>query len=144
MDSNSRPSWVEFFMSMARLIATRSPDPHTKHECVLVDSQHRVVSTGYNGPIAGIPNDQVPTERPDKYNWFIHAEDNAVIFAKRDLAGCIAFVTGQPCAACFRRMLQAGIRTFYIGNTVSACITPEEEAACNLMLFHTGAKRILV
>jgi dCMP deaminase len=131
--SSARPSWDEYFLALAEQVSKRSPDPSTKHGCVLVDSGRRVVSTGYNGPVAGLPNEVVPLTRPAKYDWFIHAEDNAVAFARCDLRGATAYVTGPPCSACFRRLLQVGIRRIVYGARQSACISEAERAACDTM-----------
>ena len=128
-----RPSWDEYFMEIVEQISARSPDPHTRHGCVLVDQDNRVISTGYNGPVSGLPNDLVPLTRPEKYDWFIHAEDNAVAFARCDLRGATAYVTGQPCAACFRRLLQVGVGRIVVGGRESKCISPAEMEACSLM-----------
>jgi deoxycytidylate deaminase len=75
----------------------------------------------------------VPLTRPAKYNWFIHAEDNAVAFARCDLRGATAYITGQPCAVCLRRLLQVGVRRIVFASRPSACITPDEVAACDQM-----------
>ena len=129
----SRPSWDEYFLDLAEMVSRRSPDPDTKHGCVLVDADRRVISTGYNGPVSGLPHDLIEPERPRKYNWFIHAEDNAVAFARCDLRDATAYVTGTPCAACFRRLLQVGIRRIVQGNRESACLTDDERRACRTM-----------
>jgi dCMP deaminase len=138
--AEQRPSWDEYFMALAEQISRRSPDPSTKHGCVLVDSDNRLISTGYNGPVAGLPNDLVPLERPAKYDWFIHAEDNAVAFARCDLRGATAYVTGAPCAGCFRRFLQVGVRRIVHGGRESACITDSERVACELMARELGVE----
>jgi dCMP deaminase len=127
-------------MVLAEQISRRSPDPSTRHGCVLVDSDNRVISTGYNGPVAGLPNDLVPLERPAKYDWFIHAEDNAVAFARCDLRGATAYVTGAPCAGCFRRFLQVGVQRIVYGGRESARITDTERAACDLMARQLGVE----
>jgi dCMP deaminase len=128
-----RPSWDEYFLDLAEQVSRRSPDPNTHHGCVLVDRDHRLISTGYNGPVSGLPNEMVPLTRPEKYDWFIHAEDNAVAFARCDLRGATAYITGQPCAACFRRLLQVGIKRIVYASRQSACITPQETEACRAM-----------
>lgn len=135
-ESDGRPSWDEYFLTIAEQVSRRSPDPHTKHGCVLVDSDNRVISTGYNGPISGLPNGIVPLTRPEKYDWFIHAEDNAVAFARCDLRGATAYVTGAPCAACFRRLLQVGVKRIVYGGRSSKCISDVESEACRLMAEH--------
>lgn len=138
--SDDRPSWDEYFLDLAEQVSRRSPDPSTKHGCVIVDGNKRVLSTGYNGPVQGLPNDLVPLERPAKYDWFIHAEDNAVTFARCDLRGATAYVTGTPCAACFRRLLQAGVRRIVQGDRQSACLTQEQYDACRIMAERLGAE----
>ena len=100
--------WDNYFMSIADVVSKRSPDPHTKHGCVIVDQKNRIISTGYNGPIRGVDPKVVPLKRPDKYKWMIHAEDNAILFAKRELDDCTAYITGHPCSECFRRLVQSG------------------------------------
>ena len=131
--STERPGWDEYFLNLAEQVSCRSPDMHTKHGCVLVDPDNRVISTGYNGPVSGLPNEMVPLERPAKYDWFIHAEDNAVAFARCDLRGATAYITGPPCAACFRRLLQVGVRRIVYANRQSRCISDTETQACRAM-----------
>jgi len=140
----ARPGWDEYFLDLAEQVSRRSPDPSTKHGCVLVDADRRVVSTGYNGPVAGLPNDLVPLTRPAKYDWLIHAEDNAVAFARCDLRGATAYVTGMPCAACFRRLLQVGVARIVHAGRASACISGPEEAACRRMAEALGVEIALV
>jgi dCMP deaminase len=136
----ARPSWDQYFLALAEQVSRRSPDPNTKHGCVIVDGDKRVISTGYNGPVAGLPNAMVPLTRPEKYLWFIHAEDNAVAFARGDMRGACAYVTGRPCAACFRRLLQVGVRRIVYAGRESACISPEEMQACTLMAQALGVE----
>ncbi len=137
-----RPSWDEYFLNLAEQVSSRSPDPDTKHGCVLVDQDHRVISTGYNGPVSGFPNDLVPLTRPEKYDWFIHAEDNAVAFARCDLRGATAYITGPPCAACFRRLLQVGVRRIVHASRKSKCISQTEMEACRTMATSLGIQWI--
>jgi len=141
--AENRPSWDDYFLKIAEEVSRRSPDPSTKHGCVLVDSDRRVVSTGYNGPVAGLTNEIVPLTRPDKYDWFIHAEDNAVAFARCDLRGATAYVTGAPCAACFRRLLQVGIRRVVHAERTAACLSASELEACQKMAGDLGVEWVL-
>ncbi len=131
-------------MAITEQVSRRSPDPNTKHGCVLVDADHRVISAGYNGPVAGVPHEIVPLTRPEKYNWFIHAEDNAVAFARCDLRGATAYVTGPPCAACFRRLLQVGVTRIVYGDRQSACITDAESQACQQMSSALGVEVVSI
>lgn len=110
-----RPSWNNYFMSMAILTAQRSCDISTKHGCILVDKNNRVVSTGYNSYLPGLPDDQMPNNRPDKYDWFIHAEDNMINQAPIDLLSAKdlrVYVSGRPCYPCLTKLINA--RIFHI------------------------------
>lgn len=138
-----RPDWDTYFLQIADVISRRSPDPSTKHGCVLVDVNNRIISTGYNGPVQGIDHSLIPFDkRPDKYDWMIHAEDNAVAFAKCDLIDTTAYITGPPCAPCFRRLLQAGvIRIVHSGRGYHSFDEHEQEA-CQIMASAKGVQVI--
>ncbi len=103
-----RPSWDEYFMAIAKVVATRSPDEDTKVGCVLVDDRNRIIGTGYNGHPRGI--DGKPTSRPDKYRWMIHAEQNAILFATRRLENATVYCTHLPCPNCALSLVAVGIR----------------------------------
>ena len=126
--------WDHYFLQIAEKVSERSPDPNTKHGCVLVDKNNRVLSTGYNGPVQGLPHEIVELERPQKYLWMIHAEDNAVTFSKCDLEGSTAYVTGRPCVQCLRRLVQAGTKRIVYGSREAKCITEEERRVTDLVV----------
>ena len=67
MQDENIPNWDDYFVGIAFAVSKRSPDPSTKHGCVIVNSENRIISTGYNGPIAGIDDNKVIWERPEKY-----------------------------------------------------------------------------
>lgn len=125
--------WDHYLLWIAEMVSVKSPDPATKHGCVLADAQHRLIATGYNGPVQGVDDTAVPLTRPAKYNWLIHAEANAILFAHGELRGATAYVTGYPCAACFRMLLQAGVTRIVHGPRYSQCVSSEERAACATM-----------
>lgn len=126
--------WDRYFLEIAEVVSTRSPDPSTKHGCVLVDKNNRVLSTGYNGPIQGLTEGLVEFERPQKYLWMIHAEDNAVTFSKCDLTDSTAYITGRPCIPCLRRLVQAGVYRIVFGTREAKCITAEEKRVTDLVV----------
>jgi dCMP deaminase len=105
-------SWDEYFIRMAELVASRSKDPSTKVGCVVVSYDNTVLSTGYNGLPRGVLDLPERMERPVKYLWTAHAEENAVAQAARNgisLNGATAYVTHSPCCRCARALIQAGI-----------------------------------
>lgn len=108
-----RPTWDQFFLQLAALTATRSKDRSTQVGAVIVDNASNVVSMGYNGFPRGIDDDvESRHERPAKYLWTCHAEENAILSAARRgaaVAGCMIYVTHHPCSRCARGIVQAGI-----------------------------------
>ncbi len=102
--------WDEYFLNIAEEVAKKSKDPSTKVGCVIVDEEHRPVSFGYNGFVGGCDETKMSYERPIKYNVVIHAEMNALLFAKRDLKNCILYSLYAPCENCLKHILQVGIK----------------------------------
>ncbi len=106
--------WHKRFMEMAQLVKTWSKDPSTKVGAVVVGPNREIRSTGYNGIVRGV-NDDLPErlERPTKYDFFEHAERNAVYNAcliGASLKGCVIYVTSMPCPDCARAIIQSGIK----------------------------------
>lgn len=105
-----RPSWHEYFLAIAKTVATRSHDEETQVGCVIVDADCRIIGTGYNGFPPGFPDEELPARRPEKYPYFVHAEINAMVSAKTDLGGAVLYCTHSPCAECVKAVATAGIR----------------------------------
>lgn len=111
-------SWDATFLGLAERFAQRSKDPSTKVGCVIVGPDREVRSMGYNGLPRGVEDLAERMERPAKYLWTSHAEENAVAQAARigvSLKGCTAYVTHFPCARCARALIQAGITAVKYG-----------------------------
>lgn len=135
MDEFGRPYWDDYFMSLAMLTTTRSLDPRTKHGCVIVDKRHRVISMGYNGPLRGCIDANVPLESPEKYNWMEHSERNAIYNCEgRTMEGSTAYITGFPCINCFRGLVQAGVIRMVYGPVKTVNKDPAEMEAIKKMI----------
>jgi dCMP deaminase len=108
-----RPSWDEYFMATAVLIATRSNCERLHVGCVIVaggERKNRLVAAGYNGFLPGTPH--VSRVRDGHEQATVHAEQNAVADAARrgsSVAGCIAYLTHYPCVSCAKMMAASGI-----------------------------------
>lgn len=114
-----RPSWDEYFLSMCYLVAQRSLDKHTKCGCVAINKDKAILSTGYNSPPRGYPDEKADLERPGKYIIMEHAERNMVANAARigvSLLDSIVYVTGPPCSDCYRILWNAGAKQIIVGN----------------------------
>lgn len=122
-----RPNWTDYFLGLAKVVSQKSHDIHTQHGCVITDLNNRILGVGYNGFPRGLDDNSLPTHRPDKYRWMIHAERNA-------LANCvvrpddgIAYVTGQCCNDCVMALWQEGIKTVYMTDTHGTHLFDENE-----------------
>jgi len=94
-------SWDLFYLDMARKASERSKDPSTKVGSVIIDSKKRFVSLGFNGFPRKMKDDGRLYDREAKYKRMIHAEENAILFAKGDLEGYTIYVYPfMPCAHC--------------------------------------------
>jgi dCMP deaminase len=111
-----RPSWDEYFLAMATVVARRATCDRKHVGAIIVDERHRIVSTGYNGSARGLPHcDDVghlmkEIEGRQSCVRTLHAESNALDDAgRRSEAGTI-YVTVIPCFNCAKRIVNAGIR----------------------------------
>jgi dCMP deaminase len=104
--------WHYRFLELAKNISSWSKDPSTKVGAVIFDSDKRIVSVGYNGFPKNISDDpEKYLNREIKYQMVIHAEINAILFAKRDLNNCsIATWPFISCSNCTSAIIQAGIK----------------------------------
>lgn len=122
------PDWDSYFLSICRVVSTRSKDPSTQHGAVLVDEDRRIIGTGYNGGCKYINDEDLDWGRPAKYEWgVIHAEENALWSAeKRDLARCTLYVTGRPCSRCMMRIAHSGVDRVVFGGVESRCVDEKD------------------
>ncbi len=106
--------WHHRFMELAFLVASWSKDPSTKTGAVVVGPDREIRATGYNGLVRGVDdNISERMERPTKYDFFEHAERNAIYNACLtgiSLKGCVLYATHAPCTDCARAIIQAGIK----------------------------------
>lgn len=107
-------SWEEYFMGVALLAAKRSKDPNTQVGACIVDENHIIISTGYNGFPIGCSDDEFTWERTGsdtKYNYVVHAELNAILNSGgRSLKGATLYVALFPCNECTKAIIQSGIK----------------------------------
>lgn len=107
MAMNSK--WAGRFIDMAFLVASWSRDPSSQVGAVIIRGK-RIVSLGFNGFPAGTDDSQnLYEDRDRKYLRVVHAEKNAILFAKQDLTGCTLYATHFPCCQCAAFIIQAGI-----------------------------------
>jgi len=105
-----RISWDEYFLRIAGLVKERSHDQETKVGAVIVDGLNRIISTGYNGHPPKLEG--LPTTRPDKYEFILHAEMNAILSSRCDLTkeDATLYVTLVPCQQCSLAIITSRIK----------------------------------
>jgi dCMP deaminase len=134
--------WDARLRALARHIAAWSKDPSTQVGAVIADANHRIVSVGYNGFPAGVDDDDVRLQdRATKLLYTVHAETNAVLFARRDLAGCTLYTWPfMPCARCAVLIIQSGLSAVVAPATPPALAVrwDVEVAAAETMLREAG------
>ncbi len=109
-----RKSWTSYFMEITEMVATRSTCDRAFVGCTLVNKDNRIVSTGYNGSVAGNPHcDEVGHVLRDGHCIAtIHAEMNALLYCAKEgisVKGATAYITHFPCLNCTKALIQAGI-----------------------------------
>ena len=130
-----RPSWDEYFMDIARQVATRSTCLR-RHVGSLIVRDKRILSTGYNGAPRGMEHCDVvgclrdklhiPSGERQEICRGLHAEQNAIIQAALhgvSVQGGTIYVTHQPCITCAKMIINSGI-----GRVVCANSYPDELA----------------
>ena len=124
-DLFERPSWHEYFMSMAELAASRSTCLRRRVGAVLVKDR-RILCSGYNGAPSGLPHCRetgclrkqlnVPSGEKHELCRGVHAEQNAIIQAAChgiSIKGATLYCTNQPCSICAKMIINAGIIKVY-------------------------------
>ncbi len=123
-----RPSWDDYFMEVAHVVAKRSTCLRRNIGAVIVKDK-RMLTTGYNGAPANIVHcsdrgclrDEmgIPSGERHELCRALHAEQNAIIQAAVhgvSIAGATIYVTNQPCNLCAKMIVNAGIvRVVYEG-----------------------------
>lgn len=110
-----RPTWTQYFLEIAQVVAARATCPRKHVGAVVADADNIIVSVGYNGAPPGMPHCSesgcllVSINGKDSCVRSLHAEENAMLFARSSLRGCTLYVTVTPCYDCAKRIISRGI-----------------------------------
>jgi dCMP deaminase len=125
-EKNTRPTWDEYFMGITAVVASRSTCVRRKVGAVIV-KEKRILASGYNGAPSSLEHclergclreaAKIPSGERQELCRGIHAEQNAVVQAAAygvAISGAVIYCTHQPCSACTKILINAGIkRIFY-------------------------------
>ncbi|MDO5116975.1 MAG: cytidine/deoxycytidylate deaminase family protein [Eggerthellaceae bacterium] len=125
---DNRPSWDEYFMTLATQVSSRTTCLRRAVGAVIVKDK-RILATGYNGVPIGIRHCaevgclrqqlNVPSGQKHELCRGLHAEQNAIIQAARygiDISEASIYMTTQPCVVCAKMLINAGIRKIVYAN----------------------------
>jgi len=124
-----RPSWDDYFLQMASVVARRSTCLR-RHVGALLVHDKRILATGYNGAPAGLPHCEqvgclresmgIPSGERQELCRALHAEQNAIIQAALhgvNTRDAVLYCTTQPCVTCAKMLINAGVkRVVYRGD----------------------------
>ena len=135
-----RPSWDEYFMSIARVVASRSNCVKRKVAAVITKDR-RIISTGYNGTPRGVrncneggcPRCNAFAEGGTRLDECLcsHAEENTITQAAYHgvtVRGGTIYTTFSPCLTCTKMIINAGIE-----EVVYSAEYPLGDTALNLL-----------
>ena len=118
---DTRPDWDTYFMDIALVVARRGNCCRRKVAAVVV-SDHRIISTGYNGTPRGVRNcfdggcERCASNAPSGTDLTTciccHAEENAITqaaFHGIRLRDATIYVTISPCLTCAKMIINSGI-----------------------------------
>ncbi len=116
-----RPSRDEYFMSIARLVSSRSTCLRRKVGA-LIEKKSHILSTGYNGAPKGLPHceevgclreaQRIPPGQRHELCRGVHAEQNAIVQAAVfgvSISGATLYTTHKPCVLCAKMLINAEI-----------------------------------
>ncbi|MBO8157972.1 cytidine/deoxycytidylate deaminase family protein [Thermosyntropha sp.] len=147
-----RPGWDEYFLQLARLVASRSTCIRRQVGAVLV-KKDRIIATGYNGAPRGLKHClevgclreamNIPSGHRYELCRGVHAEQNAIINAAYygvSTEGAVLYCTNQPCIICARMIINAGItKVVHEGNfNDDLALELLNEAGIELVLYKPG------
>jgi dCMP deaminase len=117
----TRPSYDEYFMEMAHVVAKRSTCLRRTVGAILVKEKH-ILSTGYNGAPKGLrhcsetgclrEDQNIPSGQRHELCRGLHAEQNAIIQAAVfgvSIKGSVLYCTNTPCVVCVKMLINAGV-----------------------------------
>lgn len=115
----ARATWDEYFMRIAKDVATRATCDR-KHVGAVIVRDKSILATGYNGSIRGLGHcdDEGHLMVDGHCVRTIHAEANAIIQAARNgvrIDEATIYVTASPCWNCFKMIANAGLKKIVYG-----------------------------
>lgn len=148
INTNTRPSWDEYFMNIATETARRATCKKRQFGVVIVGDK-RIIATGYNGSPAGLPHCLEDGCHEINHHCVrtLHAEMNAILqlaIQSQNLKICddlILYISGgQPCLLCTKLIIGSGIKRIVHKNIYRPDEYSEENDYAEKILEEAGVK----
>ena len=151
---DKRPSWDEYFLEVAEVVASRSTCLRRKVGAIIVKDK-RILATGYNGAPSGLKHCldigclreklRIPSGERHELCRGLHAEQNAILQAvvhHIDIKDSILYATNQPCIICAKMLINAQVKEIVISSGYPDDLAREmlEEAKIKIRLAKPNKK----
>ena len=104
------PSWDEYFIQICDVVKLRSKDPKKQVGCCLVSYDNKLISTGYNGLMAGA-NDNIDwCDRKLVHSLILHAESNCLLYSLSKFENSKLYSTLSPCMECIKLIASSKVK----------------------------------
>jgi len=145
--NKARPSWDDYFMAVAKIVATRSTCDRLEAGAVLVKNK-RIIATGYNGSPPGLPHCDDVGHMLEEGHCVrtIHGEHNVIIQAATipgaSTVGSTMYTKYSPCIHCAKYVVAAGIKRVVIGKVYrnSKAVDYLKEAGLEVEIYKENKK----
>jgi dCMP deaminase len=115
-----RPSWDDYFMAVAKIIAARGTCDRLYSGTVLVKNK-RIIATGYNGSPPGLPHCHDVGHLMEEGHCVrtVHGEHNPLLQAAlqggTSTEGSTLYTKYSPCVHCTKYIIAAGVKRVVMG-----------------------------
>lgn len=109
--SDDRPDLDEYFIQIAKDVATRATCPRKKVGAIVVKNS-QIISSGYNGAPKEMEHctDVGCMVVNNHCERVVHAELNALLQAGKEAKDATLYSTVLPCTICLKACIQVGIK----------------------------------
>jgi dCMP deaminase len=143
MEDKMRPTWDQYFLNIANVVAGRSTCLRRQVGALVVKDK-RILTTGYNGAPRGLAHcydtgclrDKAGAASGTTHELCrgLHAEQNAILQAALhgvSIDGGVMYSTHQPCVLCTKMVINAGLWAIYY-------LEPYEDPLAHRLLEEAG------
>ena len=115
-----RPSWDDYFMAIAKIIAARGTCDRLYSGSVLV-KDNRIIATGYNGSPPGLPHCHDSGHLMEEGHCVrtVHGEHNSLLQAAvqggTSTVGSTMYTKYSPCIHCTKYVIACGVKRIVLG-----------------------------